>query len=231
MGQHIQWPHSRVQDRWGNSIARKKVFGLDAGYPRSNRSKTAQQSEAGQAGPSAQPEAEPFSKPKAKGAKLGPRQQIKAAAAAAANKDNSSATDNAMPGAKSQAAPKRPRDMPANTMLSNCKGRLHRAFSVFLFNSQTQLQLQQRASAKITFPKVWTNTCCSHPWHGYDPGEVGEPSSVASGAVMGAKRAAVHKLGLELGIPFDQLPLDAFKLLTWLHYCAADEETPGPEAE
>ena len=109
MGQHIQWPHSRVQDRWGNSIARKKVFGLDAGYPRSNRSKTAQQSEAGQAGPSAQPEAEPFSKPKAKGAKLGPRQQIKAAAAAAANKDNSSATDNAMPGAKSQAAPKRPR--------------------------------------------------------------------------------------------------------------------------
>ena len=54
---------------------------------------------------------------------------------------------------------------------------------------------------------------------------------MASGAVMGAKRAAVHKLGLELGIPSDQLPLDAFKLLTWLHYCAADEETPGPEAE
>jgi len=111
------------------------------------------------------------------------------------------------------------------------QGRLHRAFSVFLFNSQNQLLLQQRASTKITFPKVWTNTCCSHPLHGYDPGEVDDPSSVASGAVMGAKRAAVRKLGHELGIPPHQLPLDEFKFLTRLHYCAADEETYGPKAE
>lgn len=99
---------SRVQDTWGNSLARKKVLGLDAGYPKSKRSKTAQQPVAGQAGPSAESEAVPFSKPKAKGAK-GPRQQIKAAAAAAADKENSSAADNAMPDAKSQAAPEQPR--------------------------------------------------------------------------------------------------------------------------
>jgi len=40
---------------------------------------------------------------------------------------------------------------------------LHRAFSVFLFNSQGELLLQQRADEKITFPGFWTNTCCSHP--------------------------------------------------------------------
>ncbi|KAL0029304.1 hypothetical protein WJX79_008998 [Trebouxia sp. C0005] len=71
----------------------------------------------------------------------------------------------------------------------------------------------------------------SHPLHGYDPGEVDDYSSVASGAVMGTKRAAVRKLGHELGIPPHQLPLDRFKFLTRLHYCAADEETYGPKAE
>ena len=48
-------------------------------------------------------------------------------------------------------------------------GLLHRAFSVFLFNSENKLLLQQRAACKITFPRVWTNTCCSHQLHGYDP--------------------------------------------------------------
>lgn len=43
------------------------------------------------------------------------------------------------------------------------KGLLHRAFSVFLFNSQNQLLLQQRALDKYHSPGLWTNTCCSHP--------------------------------------------------------------------
>ena len=43
------------------------------------------------------------------------------------------------------------------------KGLLHRAFSVFLFNSESKLLLQQRSIEKITFPDLWTNTCCSHP--------------------------------------------------------------------
>jgi isopentenyl-diphosphate Delta-isomerase len=51
-------------------------------------------------------------------------------------------------------------------------GLLHRAFSVFLFDSQKRLLLQRRADSKITFPGVWTNTCCSHQLHGYDPTEV-----------------------------------------------------------
>merc|ERR1719261_893257 len=52
-------------------------------------------------------------------------------------------------------------------------GQLHRAFSVFIFDeTDGRLLLQQRASSKITFPDVWTNTCCSHPLHGMEPSEV-----------------------------------------------------------
>ena len=40
---------------------------------------------------------------------------------------------------------------------------LHRAFSVFLFNSEGKLLLTQRSEDKILFPLRWTNTCCSHP--------------------------------------------------------------------
>ena len=42
------------------------------------------------------------------------------------------------------------------------KALLHRAFSVFLFNSNGKLLLQQRAADKYHSPKLWTNTCCSH---------------------------------------------------------------------
>ena len=51
-------------------------------------------------------------------------------------------------------------------------GLLHRAFSVFLFDEEGRLLLQQRAADKITFPSVWTNTCCSHQLYGYEPSEV-----------------------------------------------------------
>ncbi len=40
---------------------------------------------------------------------------------------------------------------------------LHRAFSVFLFNKQGELLLQQRAHSKKTWPGVWSNSCCGHP--------------------------------------------------------------------
>jgi len=43
------------------------------------------------------------------------------------------------------------------------KGVLHRAFSVFIFNSKYELLLQKRASSKYHSGGLWTNTCCSHP--------------------------------------------------------------------
>jgi isopentenyl-diphosphate delta-isomerase len=42
-------------------------------------------------------------------------------------------------------------------------GLLHRAFSVFIFNSKGELLLQQRADEKYHSGGLWTNTCCSHP--------------------------------------------------------------------
>lgn len=43
------------------------------------------------------------------------------------------------------------------------KGVLHRAFSVFVFNSEGEMLLQQRAISKYHSGGLWTNTCCSHP--------------------------------------------------------------------
>lgn len=52
------------------------------------------------------------------------------------------------------------------------EGRLHRAFSIFLFNGRDELLLQQRSAQKPLWPLFWSNTCCSHP-------RVGETMTVA----------------------------------------------------
>lgn len=114
---------------------------------------------------------------------------------------------------------------------SQPQGVLHRAFSVFLFSPDNKLLLQRRAKSKVTFPAVWTNTCCSHPLFGQSPDEVDGPETVASGVVPGVVHAAVRKLQHELGIQPSQLPADSFKYLTRLHYCARDVGTWGPDAE
>jgi isopentenyl-diphosphate Delta-isomerase len=63
------------------------------------------------------------------------------------------------------------------------KGMLHRAFSVFVYNSQGELLLQRRALDKYHSGGLWTNTCCSHP----RPGE-------------GNLEAATRRLREEMGI-------------------------------
>ena len=50
----------------------------------------------------------------------------------------------------------------APKMEAHVKAILHRAFSVFIFNSQGKLLLQQRAAHKYHSPSLWTNTVCSH---------------------------------------------------------------------
>ena len=44
------------------------------------------------------------------------------------------------------------------------KGLLHRAFSLFVFNSKGELLLQKRAINKYHSGGLWSNTCCSHPF-------------------------------------------------------------------
>lgn len=53
------------------------------------------------------------------------------------------------------------------------EGKLHRAFSVCVFNSQGKLLLQKRAEGKYHSAGLWTNTCCSHP----RPGETAEQAA------------------------------------------------------
>jgi isopentenyl-diphosphate delta-isomerase len=94
------------------------------------------------------------------------------------------------------------------------KGLLHRAFSAFVFRpSDGRLLLQQRATEKITFPDMWTNTCCSHPLDDFD-------AEKDEHAHRGVKVAATRKLKHELGIPQAQVPPEAFQYLTRIHYLA-----------
>lgn len=57
-------------------------------------------------------------------------------------------------------------DEPVGTMEkmeAHYQAALHRAFSVFLFNSRGEMLLQQRAKSKYHSGGLWTNACCSHP--------------------------------------------------------------------
>ena len=77
------------------------------------------------------------------------------------------------------------KDEPLGTMEKmevHRKGLLHRAFSVFIFDSKGKMLLQQRAGGKYHGAYLWTNACCSHPFPGEDVGE-----------------AAVRRLKEELG--------------------------------
>ena len=103
---------------------------------------------------------------------------------------------------------------PGHLMENINKGLLHRAFSAFVFRpSDGRLLLQQRASEKITFPDMWTNTCCSHPLDDFELEKVEKDQ-------LGVRIAASRKLEHELGIPQSQTPIDQFQYLTRIHYLA-----------
>ncbi|MBA0737535.1 hypothetical protein Gogos_010993 [Gossypium gossypioides] len=126
---------------------------------------------------------------------------------------------------------------------------LHRAFSVFLFNTKYELLLQgqllllmewllkqireskkksgeqdivpglwlclQRSATKVTFPLVWTNTCCSHPLY--------RESELISENHLGVRNAAQRKLLDELGIPAEDVPVDQFVPLSRMLYKAPSD--------
>jgi len=48
-------------------------------------------------------------------------------------------------------------------MQAHREARLHRAFSVFVFNDKDEVLIHQRAFTKYHSGGLWTNTCCSHP--------------------------------------------------------------------
>lgn len=48
------------------------------------------------------------------------------------------------------------------------QGKLHRAFSLFIFNSRGEMLLQKRSAQKRLWGGYWSNSCCSHPREGED---------------------------------------------------------------
>jgi isopentenyl-diphosphate delta-isomerase len=109
------------------------------------------------------------------------------------------------------------------------QGLLHRAFSIFLFNEEGKLLLQQRSDDKITFPGFWTNTVCSHPLfvmqEGVTAATYGVDYNDEVDGVSGVKRAAHRKLKHELGIA--NVAADEFTYLTRIHYLAASDGVWG----
>jgi isopentenyl-diphosphate delta-isomerase len=88
-------------------------------------------------------------------------------------------------------------------------GMLHRAFSVFLRDTDGRVLLQQRAAVKTRFPLRWANSCCGHP----TPGQ-----SLAD--------AAAQRLSEELGVTGVQVTEVGV-----YQYYAADPETGRVEHE
>jgi isopentenyl-diphosphate Delta-isomerase len=72
----------------------------------------------------------------------------------------------------------------AGKLEAHRRGLLHRAFSVFAFNTRGEVLLQQRARGKYHSEGLWSNACCSHP----QPGEALETA---------ASRRFVEELGVE----------------------------------
>ncbi len=72
-------------------------------------------------------------------------------------------------------------------------GRLHRAFSVLLFDGDGRTLLQQRAAGKTRFPLRWANSCCGHPAPGMGvlaAASSGWPRNSASPAYRCARSAS-----------------------------------------
>ena len=79
-------------------------------------------------------------------------------------------------------------------MQAHKKGKLHRAFSIFIFNTAGQLLLQQRAADKYHSGTKWSNTCCGHP-------KIGQPTS----------NAAQRRLQEEMGFTCDLQEVFTFR--------------------
>ncbi|MFE6867056.1 isopentenyl-diphosphate Delta-isomerase [Kitasatospora sp. NPDC057692] len=91
-------------------------------------------------------------------------------------------------------------------------GRLHRAFSVFLFDRQGRMLLQRRALGKYHSPGVWSNTCCGHPYPD-------EPPFVAAARRTAEELGVAPALLCEAGTVRYDLPDEASGLIEreWNH--------------
>lgn len=105
------------------------------------------------------------------------------------------------------------------------KGLLHRAFSIFIFNSANELLLQQRAGSKYHSPGLWTNTCCSHPRQGEEVNDA-------------VHRRLQEEMGMQCDLQFQFIFIYKHKFPNGLTeheldhvYFGRSDQQPHPDAE
>jgi len=103
-------------------------------------------------------------------------------------------------------------------------GVLHRAFSLFIFNSSGQLLLQQRSNQKRLWPLYWSNSCCSHPRRG-------ETMKAATARrlrqELGMSAALDHLFSFQYRARY--LDLGSEHELCWV-FAGRSEQTPQPNS-
>ena len=72
---------------------------------------------------------------------------------------------------------------------AHLKGLLHRAVSVFIFNSRGEMLIQKRALEKYHSPGIWSNAACTHPRLKEEP-------------ILAAKRRLKEEMGIITEIEF-----------------------------
>ena len=103
------------------------------------------------------------------------------------------------------------------------QGVLHRAFSLFVFNSEGAVLMQRRSRQKRLWPAFWSNSCCSHP-------RVGEHTPEA------AKRRLEEELGLACELHYiykfqyhaEYLSIGSEKELCWVFAGFVGDQTVRP---
>ena len=98
-------------------------------------------------------------------------------------------------------------------------GVLHRAFSLFIFNSEGKLLLQQRAPGKRLWPEFWSNSCCSHPRRGE---EMNEAVHRRLEQELGMKASLEYAYKFEYKAPFGDLGTE--HELCWVYTGHTDAE-------
>lgn len=104
------------------------------------------------------------------------------------------------------------------------EGVLHRAFSIFIFNTDGKLLLQQRSADKRLWPLFWSNTCCSHPRRGETMEEATE-RRLAQELGMSGDFSFLFKF--QYHAPFGELGSE--RELCWV-YAGTSSDQPRPNA-
>jgi isopentenyl-diphosphate delta-isomerase len=103
-------------------------------------------------------------------------------------------------------------------------GVLHRAFSLFVFNSDGELLLQKRSDEKRLWPLYWSNSCCSHPRRG-ETMEVATERRLAQ--ELGMTGSFDYLFKFQYQAPFGELGSE--NELCWVFAgTSSDEPRPNP---